>query len=383
MRLLFVHHLPWSRELGAVRIHVELAEALRDQGHDVDHIARGDVFPREARTRLGSQLRPRFSRRVRRHVAAIASRYDVIDAREGDLPFAKERLGFAGLLAARSVGLSHAYREFLEMAADRWPDEPRGTAIGQVLRSARARLEWPDFRRSWECADLVNLPNSDELRYLDRFQLRHKAVVLPCGLSDSRRAALAAAAAAAPRRLHNQEVAFIGYWSPRKGSRDFREIVRRTRRDSPQARFHLLGTGVPDDRVRRDLGDMADFVRITRAFRSDDLPALLADATAAAFPSYIEGFGIAVLEGLAAGLPTVAFDAPGPRAMLGASPAGFLVPPGDAHALAERLSRWLNQSTSSYRRGSDEARAIAARFRWEAIAHRTFETYSEALETAG
>ena len=51
-------------------------------------------------------------------------------------------------------------------------------------------------------------------------------------------------------------------------------------------------------------------------FEEADLPSLLADCAVALFPSYVEGFGLAVLEQLAAGLPTIAYDVPGPRQIL-------------------------------------------------------------------
>ena len=38
-------------------------------------------------------------------------------------------------------------------------------------------------------------------------------------------------------------------------------------------------------------------------YQPDALPQLLSDCTVAAFPSYVEGFGLAVVEQLAAGIP--------------------------------------------------------------------------------
>ena len=64
-------------------------------------------------------------------------------------------------------------------------------------------------------------------------------------------------------------------------------------------------------------------------FRPEDLPTLLADCTVGAFPSYVEGFGLAVLEQLASGLPTVAYDTAGPRDLLASRLPDLLVPKGD------------------------------------------------------
>src|SRR5262249_60396538 len=61
----------------------------------------------------------------------------------------------------------------------------------------------------------------------------------------------------------------------------------------------------------------------------DSLPSLVASAAAFAFPSTKEGFGLAAMEALAAGVPVVARDLPvlrevfGEAARFGADPAGL------------------------------------------------------------
>jgi glycosyltransferase involved in cell wall biosynthesis len=54
-------------------------------------------------------------------------------------------------------------------------------------------------------------------------------------------------------------------------------------------------------------------------------------------PSHYEGFGIAYLEGMGFGLPAVATTAGAAREIITDGLNGFLVPPGDAEALAQRL----------------------------------------------
>jgi glycosyltransferase involved in cell wall biosynthesis len=56
-------------------------------------------------------------------------------------------------------------------------------------------------------------------------------------------------------------------------------------------------------------------------------------------PSSYEGFGIVYLEGMAFGLPAIGTTAGGASEIISDSETGFLVPPDDADALAERLSR--------------------------------------------
>src|SRR5207237_5357929 len=103
-------------------------------------------------------------------------------------------------------------------------------------------------------------------------------------------------------------------------------------------RFLFLGTMIANEKVWNDLElEPADFIEVVPQFDPDDLPRLLSDGTVGAFPSYVEGFGMAVVEQLAAGLPTVAYDAPGPRHILGTLPQ-LLAPPADPVAFGSATS---------------------------------------------
>jgi glycosyltransferase involved in cell wall biosynthesis len=69
----------------------------------------------------------------------------------------------------------------------------------------------------------------------------------------------------------------------------------------------------------------------------DDIPALLAGADALVVPSRWEGFGLAALEGMAAGVTVIASRVDGLAELVG--DAGVLVPPGDAPALRAALQQ--------------------------------------------
>ena len=106
------------------------------------------------------------------------------------------------------------------------------------------------------------------------------------------------------------------------------------------------------------------------------LAGLYRDATLLCMPSLGEGFGLPVLEGLAAGTPTVASDLPALREVAGE--AALLVAPGDVAALARALSAVLTDSGLRTRlRAAGPARA--ARFTWAATAEATVAAYRAAL----
>jgi len=122
-----------------------------------------------------------------------------------------------------------------------------------------------------------------------------------------------------------------------------------------------------------------DGVRCIATYDPEELPALLAPCAVGLFPSYIEGFGIAVLEQLASGIPTIAYDVPGPRQIFGPNQAKLLTPVGETKSMAERALEILRMGASDYSALSAHCRSIAAQFRWEQIAADTLQQYRAAL----
>jgi glycosyltransferase involved in cell wall biosynthesis len=208
-------------------------------------------------------------------------------------------------------------------------------------------------------------------------------VVLPYGLAPARRQALRAAAAPAEIRWRKKKISFIGMWSPRKGGKDWREIIQRIRARVPDASFLFLGTMTANDNVMSDLDPtLAGLVEIVPQFEPDQLPQLLSDCAVGAFPSYVEGFGLAVVEQLAAGIPTVAYAAPGPGDILKESLPELLVSTGDVAGFSETIADIFTKDLSAYQALADRSVETAARFSWPEIAQATIEEYRARLEGA-
>lgn len=156
-----------------------------------------------------------------------------------------------------------------------------------------------------------------------------------------------------------------------------------------EALAHLRDRGVPVDatvvgggperaaleRLAAERG-LSGSVRFTGPLDNDSLVAELAAADLYCQPSRREGFGVALVEALATGLPAVATDAGGPRDIVGADD-GVLCAPDDAAALADALADALG------RLDAFDASAIAARtldrFGPEAVAEQLIAVYRAVL----
>jgi glycosyltransferase involved in cell wall biosynthesis len=382
LRILAIVNVPWDPRLGAARVWIELTEEWSKAGHVVEKFCLTDAFPGPASSPALAAVRTLlFPSRAARFVRQNATRFDVIDALVGTLPFSKRSLRFRGLLVARSVGFYRLYEKFEREAAKRWPPASKGKLIGRPFyrffyRRARATAD-----SSVRHCDLLNLPNSDELLCVrDEMRSAKPAMVQPYGLAPARQQALRDAAASAEARWQKKKIVFVGMWSVRKGAKDWGQIIRQIRARVPDACFLFLGTMTDTKNVWNDLEfGPADFVEIVPQFDPDDLPQLLSDCTVGAFPSYVEGFGMAVVEQLAAGLPTVAYDAPGPRDILRDDFPDLLVPSGDVARLRDKICQIVEQGIERYHEVSEQSAQTARRFSWPAIAHGTAAEYRKHL----
>jgi len=106
-----------------------------------------------------------------------------------------------------------------------------------------------------------------------------------------------------------------------------------------------------------DLGARVHFV----GELTDPFPMLRA-ADLFVLSSRFEGFGMALAEAMACGLPVVSFDCPeGPRDIIHDGVDGILVPTEDINALATALGRLMNDPRERARLGT-EAATLLTRF---------------------
>jgi D-inositol-3-phosphate glycosyltransferase len=117
-------------------------------------------------------------------------------------------------------------------------------------------------------------------------------------------------------------------------------------------------------------------VRFLGAQPQERLRLFYAAADATVMPSYYESFGMVALEAMACGSPVVASRVGGLTTTVRDGVTGFLVPEGDAGALAERLAAVLADPRLRERLGR-EATRWAAEHRWPCVAEQVCGLYAE------
>jgi len=146
-------------------------------------------------------------------------------------------------------------------------------------------------------------------------------------------------------------------------------LARRARSDLS---LDIAGSGTQRpalESLTRELG-LAEAVRFYGFVSEADKIALFRRSWANLFPSPKEGWGITVVEAGACGTPSLASDSPGLRDSVRHELTGYLVPHGDAGALAERMLQ-LAADPSLVERLGAEARRFAEAHSWERSADET------------
>jgi glycosyltransferase involved in cell wall biosynthesis len=131
-----------------------------------------------------------------------------------------------------------------------------------------------------------------------------------------------------------------------------------------------------DTIARRGLNELFQIAEDCR-----DMPAAykLADVVVSA-STRPEGFGRVIAEAQAMGRPVIATDHGGAREILRDDETGWLVPPGDAQALAETIARALDLPQSKRLTLAERAMAhMRAHFTTKAMTDRTLAVYEEIL----
>jgi glycosyltransferase involved in cell wall biosynthesis len=175
-------------------------------------------------------------------------------------------------------------------------------------------------------------------------------------------------------------VALVGRIDPHKGQDDYVRAAPLVRAAHPDALLLLVGSTAKDD-VAAPIRDLiaaegaGDVVRFTGYV--DDMPGLYAAIDVLAAPSRSEGFGLMLVEAMAAGVPIVASAVDAIPEVVGDGPA-LLVPPSDPAALATAINRVLADRDAAHAMAA-AGRERAGAFSWERSAETLATVYDEVL----
>lgn len=175
------------------------------------------------------------------------------------------------------------------------------------------------------------------------------------------------------------EIACVARLQKEKGLPTLVRALRILKAARPAAppRCTIAGEGDEREALQELIGAQGVEDVVTLAGFTPHVGALLEGALLAVLPSPAEPFGLALVEAMAHARAVVAVDAGGPREIVVPGQTGLLVPPDDAHALADALAELLDNPDRAAQMGEAGQKRFQTHFTAQRMAQQTLETYKK------
>ncbi|HMK20854.1 MAG TPA: glycosyltransferase [Terriglobales bacterium] len=148
----------------------------------------------------------------------------------------------------------------------------------------------------------------------------------------------------------------------------------------PETRFVFAGDGAMRSQLERQAAELGLERHFLFLGRRNDVPDVLASCDIAVLPSRAEGLPNAVLEYMAAGLPTVASRVGGNAELVQDGRTGLLVPAEDSNAIAAALLRLMRDPELSRRMAANGRRMAEENYGFDRLVREVDELYTELLQ---
>jgi D-inositol-3-phosphate glycosyltransferase len=294
---------------------------------------------------------------------------------------------YSGLVAAdlkASLGLPfvvtfHALgrvRRQFQAGSDRFPDERFAIEDRIVAEADRILAECPQDEE-----DLIRLYNADHERI----------AMIPCGYDPDEFAPMSRPLARMELGLDPTEPVLLqlGRMVPRKGVDNvIRAVAKLATEHGVRARLLVVGgaTRDPDADAMPELARLAAIAeaegvreQVTFVGRRDraELKTYYNAADIFVSTPWYEPFGITPLEAMACGVPVVGSRVGGIKFSVRDGETGYLVPPDDPAALAERIAHLYHHPKLLAVLGQQAHRRVQDLFTWERVANGISAVYEE------
>ena len=201
----------------------------------------------------------------------------------------------------------------------------------------------------------------------DQFNRENKAVVVYDGLHT-------AVPCTEGTTAKEWRVLVIGSLQRRKAQDDAVYAAKIARERIPNFKLYLIGKGEKQfsrylQNLIEELG-LQDVVLLTG--HRNDIPDFLASSRVLLMPSLAEPSGVVLLEAMAAAKPVIACRSGGAQEIVEDGVTGFLVPPHDPLALADKIVQLAMNETMAMEMGRNARRMLETKF--------TVRAYSQGIE---
>lgn len=226
----------------------------------------------------------------------------------------------------------------------------RYSLLPKFLHGAAMKLIWADAGRMLRKMDAVTTPTKRAAELLEKAAGVSNVLAISCGIDASRFANDSAVQNEKPVAL------FLGRLDDEKRVDVLLKAVAKLT-EYPTLRVDLVGDGGERDLLKKlaqNLG-IADRVSFLGHVTDEELPGIYERATVFVMPSIAELQSIATMEAMASGRPVIGADAMALPHLIHDGDNGYLFPPNDVDALADRLRRVLGANQAELNRLSENS----------------------------
>jgi len=177
-------------------------------------------------------------------------------------------------------------------------------------------------------------------------------------------------------------VGLIGRLSIEKGIDIFLQAAARVLVKFPSARFVVVGEGPDKDKLEQLVDELNIRGSVSMLGRRSDMPSVYASLDVMVSSSRQEGLPIAILEGMASGLPLVATAVGEVPTVVVDGQTGVLVSAEDVDSLAEGVLRLLRDSEMRARFGAAAKQRVEDEYSAARMTADYIRVYAEAIEAA-
>jgi glycosyltransferase involved in cell wall biosynthesis len=175
---------------------------------------------------------------------------------------------------------------------------------------------------------------------------------------------------------------FVGTYGERKGCFEFLDALADARKRGVNATLRLVGREEyqgEEDRLRRRARTrgIEEAVEFAGIVERDDLPAVYVDADVMCLPSRRDTFPMAILEGMAFGLPVLATRVGGIPDLVDNGSTGCLVEPGEVDELAEAITFFARDPRVTRQMGEAARKRVLSLANGKKVARQWRDVYRE------
>jgi glycosyltransferase involved in cell wall biosynthesis len=177
-------------------------------------------------------------------------------------------------------------------------------------------------------------------------------------------------------------VGLVGRLAWEKGVDVFVRAAARVLAQMPEARFVVVGEGPDREKLQRLVEELKVGDGVRMLGRREDMPGVYASLDVMVSSSRQEGLPMAILEGMASGLPLVATAVGEVPTVVKDDRTGVLVPPDDAEALAAAIAGLLRDPERRRRLGAAARQLMEDEYSAERMTADYLRVYDEAIASS-